>query len=436
MFSLSHFKKSEAIKSGIIAFLFKCLGLVAAFGFNYIIAKHYGAAITGNYFLASNVIIVGYTISTYGYQNTVLKVVSANFILKNFRVVAKAINSSLITSFILSIIVIVLLFALGNVFENYLFHTPGLALRIKILAASVTFTTVALIGSEYLRGIDRLKRSFFVRDFATPIISFVTLFAFIAFHSFNELNIYYATLVGCGVVCILTLFFIYQSLADFKKLPTNNADFKFSETNGMSWNFFVISMMGTVARWNDLFFIGIFCGAADVGIYGIAKRSAYLISFFAYAVNNVVAPKFAQYKANHEMDKLKRLYKKSIIFLSIIVVPPLIVLIVFNKSILHLFGNEFVNGSTVFILMILGQLFNVVTGPCNSLLSMVGYDKLLRNATLIFTISAVVGTFFAVKYYGIVGAAVVNFLFMTISNLYNFAVIVRNIYIKNEYKYE
>ena len=55
----------------------------------------------------------------------------------------------------------------------------------------------------------------------------------------------------------------------------------------------VVNSMTLILGWTDVLVLGIWRGAAEVGIYGIAMRLAVLTAFILSAVNVVVAPQFA-----------------------------------------------------------------------------------------------------------------------------------------------
>lgn len=422
---LSIFNRPTA-KDSVVAFLFKGFGLFFSFLFNMLIARFYGASVTGVYFMALNFITIGFTISTYGFQNTVLKEVSFHFAINNNSKVYKVLRFCLTVSIVLATVVTLALIATSTFFQNTVFHSPGLASGINYLSGYVLFVTVILICAEYLRGVNELYKCFLVKDCLAGGISCVILLIFKFFNA-GDLSIYISYVGGIASVAVLTIYFVAKSIKKLNLTAADNSVFTYNSIKSMSWNFFVISAMNTIAKWNDVFFIGLFEKSADVGVFAIAKRTAYLVSFFAVATNSVITPKFAQYFAKGEYFKLKRLYKNSIVYLSIFSVPILGVTILSTKFILSLFGHEFMSGVSIFIIIMIGQVISIITGPCTFVLSMIGQEKILRKITVAFTLVYIVGSFFAIKYFGILGAALANLIFISSNNIVNFLIVVKKL---------
>lgn len=156
----------------------------------------------------------------------------------------------------------------------------------------------------------------------------------------------------------------------------------------------------------DVVMLGILAGAEDVGTYNAAARTANLASFVLIAVNAIAAPSIAALYDRGERAKLQDLADTVAHFIfwpSLIVVVGLVLL---APVILGWFGEEFVAGQTVLVVLAAGHLVNVGVGSVGYFMNMTGnQDEMARvvgvAAVLNIGLNAV-----AIPLYGALGAAV------------------------------
>ena len=140
--------------------------------------------------------------------------------------------------------------------------------------------------------------------------------------------------------------------------------------------FFVISQTGVIM-------LGVFRSEAEVGYYAIAVKLATLTSFVGTAITTIAAPKFSELYHKTNMDELFHVAKKSSKLMFWASAPILLFLVVFGKNILwFLYGQEFMVGYPVIILVGIGQLVSVSSGATNAFMNMTGNHIFFRNIML------------------------------------------------------
>jgi O-antigen/teichoic acid export membrane protein len=97
----------------------------------------------------------------------------------------------------------------------------------------------------------------------------------------------------------------------------------------------------------------------------------------------------------------------------------------FRKSILNLFGAEFIEGEIVLIVFSIGLLFNAMIGSVALILNMTSYQKELRTITLISAALNLVLNYILIKKYGINGAAYASIIAAVFLNV-SCAILVKN----------
>ena len=149
----------------------------------------------------------------------------------------------------------------------------------------------------------------------------------------------------------------------------------------------------------------------------MSLRLATLISLALIAVNTISAPKFSDLYWSDNHKELQNVIFHSSKLLFILSVIPAVIIILCAKQILQIFGSAFIEGNTVLIILICGQLINSITGSVGALINMTGHQKALRNIILFTLIINIPLSYTFIPIYGVKGAAFVTLLTGSISNI-------------------
>ncbi len=171
--------------------------------------------------------------------------------------------------------------------------------------------------------------------------------------------------------------------------------------------------------WTDLFVLARFADATETGIYAAAARAAQVILLFFISVSLMFSPFVADLHARGERDKLDRLFKQITRWTMAVTLPLFLVLTVAPGSALRLFGSEFGAGKTALLILLVGQLVNVATGPVGFILIMVGrtgWDLVVYAVSVAFDIGAAVLLIAGLEL-GMEGAAIAGATTLILSKL-------------------
>ena len=81
-----------------------------------------------------------------------------------------------------------------------------------------------------------------------------------------------------------------------------------------------------------------------------------------------------------------------------------------------LFGESFVSGSGLLVVLALGQFTTVISGPCGNLLMMSGYEKLMRNIVGFCGVFNIILNIILIPAFGVIGAAMSTSLGLLAAN--------------------
>jgi O-antigen/teichoic acid export membrane protein len=138
---------------------------------------------------------------------------------------------------------------------------------------------------------------------------------------------------------------------------------------------FVIGIGYQLLNQMDTIMLGHFVSPKEVGIYSVAFKVSAFVLIGLEIVLPIVAPLFAQFGAtsdNQSMETLFTAVTKWLCYSSLVIFAGIAV---FRVELLHVFGKGFTAGSSVLLILAVGQLVNAATGPTGVLLTMTGKQR-------------------------------------------------------------
>lgn len=185
-----------------------------------------------------------------------------------------------------------------------------------------------------------------------------------------------------------------------------------------------------IMGWTDTLMLAYYNDKADVGIYNVVIRIARIAIIAITSVNLVLAPKVSELYSNSEFGKMKQLIAKSTKLIFIVTLPLVIIIILANKFVLSIFGDEFISGGVALIVVMLSQLFNAISGSSGQVMNMTGNHKMLRNFTIYSAILNIALNLLLIPSYGILGAAIATASSIIVLNLSSAVFVKRSLGIK------
>ena len=167
----------------------------------------------------------------------------------------------------------------------------------------------------------------------------------------------------------------------------------------------------------DIILLGAFKDALQVGVYEVVKRVTDLVSFPLLAVEVSIAPIIASLYATGQIIRLQKLISRSAKVLLTVSLPIVVLLIVFNKLILSIFGSDFTKGAFALIVLSIGQLMNAAFGPVGQLAIHTGHEKSTAVVVGLGATINVVLNVFLIPRWGFMGAAVATMISLITWNL-------------------
>jgi O-antigen/teichoic acid export membrane protein len=136
----------------------------------------------------------------------------------------------------------------------------------------------------------------------------------------------------------------------------------------------LVTGFSVVLGQTDLLMLGLFVDPGQVGVYRVASKTASVVLFPLFAVNAVMAPRFAEAYAAEDPDRLQRLASTAVRWTVGGSVLAALGLLATSSFVLGLFGPSFLRAFPMMAILIGGHLANAAAGAVGPLLTMTDHQ--------------------------------------------------------------
>src|SRR3990172_2576203 len=279
------------------------------------------------------------------------------------------------------------------------------------------------LQTETIRGLERIAQAFAPPYILQPIlVAGSAIFFLLTTGSLTAATAVWSLAASLLVVLVIQ-FLIIKNLTK----PASFVKPSFSITQWLQPSVSLLVVQGSlvVAGRADVIVVGWMRGAAAAGVYSAASRTAFLISFVLIAVNAVIAPKIAPLFGNKDIRGLQALVSSGTRLAAGIGIFATLGMIAFSNLILGIFGTGFQLGQSVLIILAIGQMINVATGPVGNLMHLTGNQKLSAKVYFGAAVLCVVLNILLVPRLGMNGAAIATASTMALQNMILYALVRR-----------
>jgi O-antigen/teichoic acid export membrane protein len=170
-------------------------------------------------------------------------------------------------------------------------------------------------------------------------------------------------------------------------------------------SFWIITLASFGNDSLGILLLGMLGSVADAGIFGVAARLALPLSFLSASVQAVYEPRFAGSMRAGSHQQLRQEFRTSLKHSFALAAAMLVVMAVLAEALLLLFGSEFGEARTPFVVMLAGLCVMAAFGPAGSFLAMTGKARYNAWIALAALPAAVILHALLIPSYGALGAA-------------------------------
>ncbi len=403
-------------KNTSIVFIAKIVSYFLAIVFNIIIARKFGAEIYGNYILIYSILSIFSVIVTLGIKDGLMYFLPRLNADDNVKDNRNLTTTTLIVSFFLGLLVILIIFLVSNQLSFTVFGSISYSKSFRILSFLIITDALTDLMRASLRGNDEIKQ-YALGDILLGLfrILIITIFIIIGL---NE-NVLFLCYVSASVITLIYYLFVFKQKKLFGKVNKNSINL-YKSMLLMFYPGMFTAILLLLQFKIDKIMIGTFLDDSSVGIYNIAITIANLSSFLFVVLNTIMSPLISKMYYENNLEKLSEIYKTTTKWTSSINLLFFALVIILNREFLQVFGTEFQVGAIALLLVTLGQVINSSTGSSSALINMTGRVKINFFLNLIAVIINVSLNIVLIPIYGINGAAfatMVSIIFLNLSSV-------------------
>ncbi|MFG6511436.1 MATE family efflux transporter [Sulfitobacter sp. M23905] len=406
------------LNSSIWGLGIKVFGAAVAFLSNVLIANYLGATNSGYYYYLLSFLGLATAFSVFGGQSFILKAVPVLYSRGEQESASQLIVGVAVRTVIFSLIFLSLLVLGVEVFHAQLPVILVQNAALPYLAAALPFVAANVILSHALQVQGRLVLAFFTSGLSHSLL-FVLGIAISRPETSQSLSIIY--LYTSVAVFSHLLFLTWGSLRRGSIIKGIKAI-----SVRPSSQFFIVQMALELIVQLPVILLGVL-GASPTAVagYAIVSRISLMLGFIYSIVNRIVMPQFAQLHADRDWIEIARVFRRSILIMAAVSLPAAAVFMLFPSRILSLFGAEFAQYSNAFLILLLFQVINVLTGPAGNFLMMTDRQRLFRNLVLVGSALVLSFGLIFIPRFDAAGAAVAVLLGYGFVNVSSFALSLR-----------
>lgn len=421
-FKMHNVHMKEVIRGTGVAFTVKIFGAVLYFAFNVLLARIFGAEGAGSFFLVLTITTIGATVGRFGLENTLLRFIAVHAGRDDWSAVKGIYLKGMSIAFIISFLLSSLLFYIAPLLAVAVFEKPEITNQLRVMAFAVTPLVFLSLHVEALKALKRVCDSQLLQGVVIPAIFCVVLVGI--GRRFGIDGAAYIYVFASFSAALLGIFIWFRHTPKLRKVTANFAIRRLLDS---CVPLFWMQIMAMVINWASIFSLGVWGSKEDVGIFGVALRTAMLTSFILTSVNSVVAPKFSTLYSQGDMCELAMTARKSTLLMITFAAPILFLFLVAPNWVMGIFGNEFKTGGLLLSILAVGQFVNVATGSVGYLLMMTGNERLMRNNTLAAGVLTIILNLLLVPFWGPIGAALATTVSLSVMNISAFYLVWKKI---------
>lgn len=301
---------------------------------------------------------------------------------------------------------------------------PQVSRGLEYAALMLPFLAVKFLRRRQLMGLHKAKLGLFLDEGAAPSMMIVVLVLAEITSAPSAIKSYAALLCAMAVTAtILTR----RGMPEATR--TTNPEFQ-----TRSWTATAVPLvLGTAGRMIlnriDIMMIGPMVGVYQVGLYSAAQRISYVLLFVPLIIGTIISPMVASAFYSKDLAAVRRMFLLSTGVSTAFAVPIAALLLLFPDTVMHLiFGQSFAGAAVLLQILLVGQFVYAITGPVETVMAMTGQGKAVGLTIAVIALFNIVGNYFAIQWYGAVGAASVTACSAVILSLWRLLLVRRHLY--------
>jgi O-antigen/teichoic acid export membrane protein len=158
-------------------------------------------------------------------------------------------------------------------------------------------------------------------------------------------------------------------------------------------------------------------GSADAGLFGAAARLAAILQIVSFSLVTAIAPMIARLHAQGAQADMQKAIDAGVRTVFMFSSAAALGLALLGRPLLSLFGNEFIGGYEVLLILLAGQLVWAATAAAGSVLNMTGHQNVSAAILAVAAVANLILCWLLIPPFGLEGAAAATAATLAGSNI-------------------
>jgi O-antigen/teichoic acid export membrane protein len=313
-----------------------------------------------------------------------------------------------VTGFILTIFSLIT----ANFMASTIFGKPESAFLISISSITVLSAAIYSFSMSVFVGFERMKLATIAMIISATVQGFLSpLLVYLGFGAAGAVVGYVVSSIASGIASLALLYLVI-----IRQLPSESAKkINVLQTLKPLLHYGVpialATIIGGLSPQLISFMMASFVDEAIIGNYKIALNFSIFLTFFIYPVQTVLFPVFSKLNPSNEKTLLKTVFESSVKYLSMLLVPATIALMVLSTPIIStIYGGKWPFAPFFLTLNVIGNLF-VLLGSLIyiQLLYATGETKMVMKLNILATCISIPLAVLLIPSFGVVGVILSGF---------------------------
>ena len=390
-------------RGGMIILFGGIIGKIIHFGLHILLGRGLGAGPYGLYVLGLSIFSIAYSISTLGLHQGVVRFTAIHKGKGDKAQIKGTLISALSISLLFSIFVSILLFIFSQSIALKIFNKPELTFIVRVFSISIPFHVLMIIVSSFARGLHKMKYSTgLINVFHPGVNIFLVGIAFLIGFKLN--GALFALLISTVLSALLGLYLLRKIFPEI--MSSLQSIYQTRKLLRFSLPLLTAGIALLFMSQTDRLMLGWLSTSTDVGIYNAASVIALQITLVVSALAFSFSPIIADLYNRKKTKEMKKLFQTTARWGIILSLPIALVIMIFSKNILLLFGSQFTDGWQILTALSIAYLIVASRGLTTSVLIMSGKQNLELLNTLIMVGINIPLNYWGIKLFGAFGASV------------------------------
>jgi len=249
----------------------------------------------------------------------------------------------------------------------------GISFDLKFLLVLLPTLMILSMALSVLRGFGRSEWRAYIYYYLVGVL-FLAAILFSSGGGLTAAEAYWSRIASIGVGAAVALYLVSRSIPAGREFFKREHIWKLHSFG--SWLVLVgIFQYAVEQPLLDLVMVGRFDSAVAVGLYSVGAKAAAVTAIGGVALNVVMAPDFSRSLAEGSYTELRDRYRQASKWMALGAVGCGIIVLLFHRQVLLLFGPEYLAAGTILQILAGGQIIAGVLGVNTPILLASGLAK-------------------------------------------------------------